>query len=61
MNSTRQSSPSKLASYYPIVIALFVNLTIRRIVSRRADDQDRRVEEEAYERANPDEFALEDE
>jgi phosphate/sulfate permease len=44
-----------------ILIALAANLTIRRVVHKRSEQQERRVNEEAYERAHPDEFALEDE
>ncbi len=40
---------------------LVVNLLVRRTLKRRADRQARRVTEEAYERAHPDEFALEQE
>ncbi len=44
-----------------IVIALAANFAVRQIVKKRSAEQERRVEEEAYERAHPDEFALEDE
>ena len=40
---------------------LMVNLLVRRAIKRRADRQARRVVEEAYERAHPEEFALEHE
>ncbi len=42
-----------------IIGCLAVNLTIRYFLKRRADAQAQRVEEEAYERAHPEEFALE--
>ena len=42
-----------------IIGCLAVNLTIRHFLKRRADAQAHRVEEEAYERAHPEEFALE--
>ncbi|MFQ5491984.1 MAG: inorganic phosphate transporter [Phycisphaerae bacterium] len=54
----------RLVYHFSIVgmtVALIINFTVRRIITRRADEQERRVEEEAYERAHPDEFALEDE
>ncbi len=38
---------------------LVVNLAVRHTLKKRADEQARRVEEEAYERSHPDEFALE--
>ncbi|HUU83294.1 MAG TPA: inorganic phosphate transporter [Phycisphaerae bacterium] len=44
-----------------IIIALAANATVRIYLQRRADAQHKRVEDEAYERAHPDEFALEDE
>jgi membrane protein implicated in regulation of membrane protease activity len=44
-----------------IVLCLAANLLVRVYLKRRADVQHSRVEEEAYERAHPDEFALEDE
>ncbi|MHC4235907.1 MAG: inorganic phosphate transporter, partial [Planctomycetota bacterium] len=43
-----------------MLIALAANLTIRRVVVKRADAQEQRVQEEAYERAHPEEFAPED-
>lgn len=48
-------------SIYGIAGCLITNLVLRRVFKRRADAQHLRVEEEAYERANPDEFALESE
>jgi len=42
-------------------VCLVVNLTIRRFLKKRADAQAKRVEEEAYERALPEQFANEDE
>jgi len=42
-----------------IIGCLAVNLVIRQILKKRADVQADRVEEEAYERSHPDEFALE--
>jgi phosphate/sulfate permease len=42
-----------------MLIALAANFTVRSVVRKRSDAQERRVEEEAYERAHPDEFALE--
>lgn len=42
-----------------IIGCLAVNLIIRYFLKRRADAQAQRVEEEAYERAHPEEFALE--
>ena len=47
--------------FWGMLIALAANFAVRRIVARRADAQEKRVEEEAYERAYPDEFALESE
>ncbi len=44
-----------------IAICLAVNLLIRRILKRRSNKHANRVEEEAYERAFPEEFALEEE
>ncbi len=44
-----------------IIACLAVNLTIRQVLKKRADRQARRVKEEAYERAHPEEFALEQE
>lgn len=44
-----------------ILVALAANFATRHIVARRADAQEKRVQEEAYERVHPDEFALEDE
>jgi len=44
-----------------IVTCIAVNLIVRQALKRRADRQLQRVEEEAYERAHPDEFALEQE
>lgn len=44
-----------------IVGCLALNLIVRRILKQRADRQAQRVEEEAYERAHPEEFALEHE
>ncbi|MHC5109372.1 MAG: inorganic phosphate transporter [Planctomycetota bacterium] len=40
---------------------LALNFLVRRFLRTRADRQTKRVEEEAYERAHPDEFALEQE
>ncbi|MFQ5495958.1 MAG: inorganic phosphate transporter, partial [Phycisphaerae bacterium] len=40
-------------------LCLVINLIVRRTLKKRADRQARRVEEEAYERAHPEEFALE--
>jgi hypothetical protein len=40
---------------------LLVNLVVRRTLKARADRQAARVAEEAYERAHPEEFALEQE
>jgi hypothetical protein len=44
-----------------IVLVFAANLATRHIVSRRADAQEERVREEAYERAHYEEFAPEDE
>jgi len=44
-----------------ILIALAANLTVRRVVDRNSEVQEERVRAEAYERAHPDEFALEEE
>jgi len=44
-----------------IVGFIAVNFAVRRVVKRRADHQAARIEEEAYERAHPEEFALEQE
>ncbi len=44
-----------------IVICLVVNFVVRRTLKARADRQLARAEEAAYERAHPDEFALEQE
>ncbi len=44
-----------------IVLCLGVNLLVRRTLKQRADRQAKRVKEEAYERAHPEEFALEQE
>ena len=44
-----------------IVGCVALNFTVRRVVKRRADDQTARIEDEAYERAHPEEFALEQE
>jgi len=44
-----------------VVVCIFVNLTVRHVLKRRADIQATRVAEEAYERAHPEEFALETE
>ena len=49
------------AGIWGMLIALAANLTVRRIVDRRSDAQEKQAEEEAYERAHADEFALEDE
>jgi hypothetical protein len=38
---------------------LVVNFAIRRFLKGRGDNQAKRVEDEAYERAHPEEFALE--
>ncbi len=51
---------NKLA-IFGIAICIAVNLVVRRVLKKRADRQLERVEEEAYERAHPDEFALEQE
>jgi phosphate/sulfate permease len=42
-----------------MVACLAANLLVRRTLKRRGDAQARRVKEEAYERAHPEEFALE--
>lgn len=42
-----------------MVLCLGLNLIVRRIMKKRADVQAQRVEDEAYERAHPEEFALE--
>ena len=44
-----------------IVGCVLVNLCIRRYLKKRADKHDERVRDEAYERAHPEEFALEQE
>ena len=44
-----------------IVGCVVVNLLVRQTLKRRADAQATRIEEEAYERAHPEEFALETE
>ena len=44
-----------------MAVCLAVNLTLRHFLKIRADVQARRVKEEAYERAHPEEFALEQE
>lgn len=44
-----------------IVLCLTVNLVVRAYVKRRGDAQAKRVQEEAYERVHPEEFALEQE
>ena len=44
-----------------IIVCLIINLLIRYYLKIRADVQANRVEEEAYERAHPEEFALEQE
>ncbi len=44
-----------------IVGCLFVNLTVRRMLKKRADAQMKRVREEAFERIHPEAFALEQE
>jgi phosphate/sulfate permease len=44
-----------------MIACLVVNLIVRRTLKRRADLQAKRVAEEAYERAHPEEFALEQE
>ncbi len=44
-----------------IVACILINLGVRRYLKRRADAQEKRVEEEAYERIHPEEFALEQE
>ncbi len=44
-----------------IVVCLAVNFTVRYMLKKRADEQVVRVEEEAYERVHPEEFALEQE
>jgi len=51
---------NKLA-IFGIAICLATNLMVRHVLKKRADLQFERVEEEAYERAHPDEFALEQE
>ncbi len=43
-----------------IIACVLCNLIIRRVLKKRADRLARLVEEEAYERAHPEEFALED-
>ncbi len=40
---------------------LFVNIILRHLLKKRADVQMQRVEEEAYERVHPEQFATEDE
>ncbi len=44
-----------------MIACLVVNFLVRRTLKRRADRQAKRVAEEAYERAHPEEFALEQE
>lgn len=44
-----------------IAACLVINLIVRSFLKKRADAQARRVEEEAYERVHPEEFALEQE
>ncbi len=44
-----------------MALVIAANFFVRSIVSRRADAQEKEAEEEAYERAHADEFALEDE
>ena len=44
-----------------IAVCLVINLAVRHMIKKRADRQDQRVEEAAYERAHPEEFALEQE
>ena len=44
-----------------IVLCLTVNLVIRAYIKRRGDAHAKRVQEEAYERVHPEEFALEQE
>jgi len=44
-----------------VIVCIFTNLAVRRVLKRRADVQATRVAEEAYERAHPEEFALETE
>ncbi len=44
-----------------IAACLAANFFVRRLLKKRADIQARRVEEEAYERTHPEQFALEDE
>ncbi len=44
-----------------IVGCLLINLTVRTVFKNRADAQAKLVEEAAYERAHPDQFALEEE
>ena len=44
-----------------IFICVLINLFVRRALKKRADRQAERVAEEAYERAHPEEFALEQE
>ena len=44
-----------------IVGCLLANLIVRHVLRKRADRQAKRVAEEAYERAHPEEFALEQE
>ena len=44
-----------------ILVALAANFATRHIVARRADAQEKRVREEAYERAHPEEFVFEEE
>ncbi len=42
-----------------ILVCIAINLTVRHVLKKRADAQAVRVAEEAYERAHPEEFALE--
>lgn len=42
-----------------IAACIVINLVIRHFLKKRADAQQRRVDEDAYERTHPDEFALE--
>jgi uncharacterized membrane protein YfcA len=44
-----------------MITCLVANLIVRRTLRRRADLQAQRVADEAYERAHPEEFALEQE
>ena len=59
---TTTSTPMVAVSRLEIVgmvVCIGINLTVRRFVKKRGDRHAARVEEEAYERAHPEEFALE--